>query len=105
MTGAPYLARFSRDVGHHCSFPLTLESTDALSGQHRWYPTSREKRARCGAPGLRDGTSSLVDFPSSIFPLRRESMARITRLSFIESAVAIGATAAWSFATPAATQT
>ena len=32
-------------------------------------------------------------------------MARITRRSFIESAVAIGATAAWSFATPAATKT
>src|ERR1700733_14304956 len=31
-------------------------------------------------------------------------MARITRRSFIESAVAIGATAAWSFATPAATK-
>src|SRR5271156_6696166 len=49
-TGAPYLARFSRDVGFHCSFPLTLDSSDALSGQHPWYPTSREKRARCGAP-------------------------------------------------------
>jgi hypothetical protein len=32
-TGAPYLARFSRDVGYHCSFPLTLDSSDALSGQ------------------------------------------------------------------------
>src|SRR5580698_2552178 len=56
MPGAPYLARFSRDVGYHCSFPLTLDSSDALSGQHRWYPTSREKRARCGAPGLGEGT-------------------------------------------------
>src|ERR1700678_477847 len=47
---APHLARFSRDVGFHCSFPLTLDSTDALSGQPLWYPTSREKRVRCGAP-------------------------------------------------------
>ena len=31
-------------------------------------------------------------------------MARITRRAFIESAVAIGATAAWSFASPAATK-
>ena len=52
--GAPHLARFSRDVGYHCTFPLTLESSDALSDQHPWYPTSREKRARCGAPGLRE---------------------------------------------------
>jgi hypothetical protein len=36
MTGAPHLARFSRDVGYHCSFPLTLDSSDALSGQHLW---------------------------------------------------------------------
>src|ERR1700683_4195476 len=45
-TGAPYLALFSRDVGYHCSFPLTLDSSDALSDQPRRYPTSREKRAR-----------------------------------------------------------
>src|SRR5271156_5569919 len=57
-TGAPYLARFSRDVGYHCSFPLTLDSSDSLSGQHRWNPTSREKRARCGAPVLCVGTES-----------------------------------------------
>ena len=30
--GAPHLARFSRDVGYHCTFPLTLESSDAPSG-------------------------------------------------------------------------
>jgi hypothetical protein len=30
-TGAPYLARFSRDVGFHCPFPLTLDSSDAPS--------------------------------------------------------------------------
>src|SRR5271156_3458690 len=40
---APYLAGLSRDVGFRCSFPLTLDSSDALSGQHRWYPTSRRK--------------------------------------------------------------
>ena len=56
MTGAPYLARFSRDVGFHCSFPLALDSSDILSGQHRWYPTSREKRARYGPPVLCEGT-------------------------------------------------
>jgi hypothetical protein len=43
-------------VGYHCSLPLTLDSSDALSGQHRWYPTSREKRARYGAPVVREGT-------------------------------------------------
>src|ERR1700722_590687 len=58
--GAPYLARFSRDVGYHCSFPLTLDSSDALSGQPRWNPTSREKRARYGAPGLCGGTRGLT---------------------------------------------
>src|SRR5271156_4337062 len=54
---APYLAGLSRDVGFRCSFPLTLDSSDALSGQHRWYPTSREKRARYGAPVLGLGIS------------------------------------------------
>src|SRR6202044_399288 len=54
-TGAPHLARFSRDVGYHCSFPSTLDSSDTLSGQHRWYPTSREKPARYGAPVLCEG--------------------------------------------------
>jgi hypothetical protein len=46
---APHLARFSRDVGFHGSFLLTLDSSDALRGQSRWYPISREKRARYGA--------------------------------------------------------
>src|ERR1700679_1877920 len=55
-TGAPHLARFSRDVGFHWSFPLTVDSPDALGGQHPWYPTSREKQARCGAPVLCGGT-------------------------------------------------
>jgi hypothetical protein len=58
-TGAPHLARFLRDVGFHSSFPLTLDSSDALSGEHRWYPISREKRARYGAPVLREGMRSL----------------------------------------------
>src|ERR1700684_3523217 len=61
-TGGPYLARFSRDVGWHCTVPLTLASTDALRGQHRWYPTSREKRARYGAPAFREGTRTAVLF-------------------------------------------
>jgi len=39
-------------MGYHCSFPLTLDSSDALSGQQRWNPTSREKPARYGAPVL-----------------------------------------------------
>src|ERR1700722_17658211 len=37
-----------------------LDSSDALSGQHRWYPTSREKRARCGAPVLRQGIRGVL---------------------------------------------
>src|ERR1700733_2203936 len=45
MTGAPYLARFSRDVGYHCSFPLTLASSEALSGQHRFPAFFREPDA------------------------------------------------------------
>jgi hypothetical protein len=39
--GAPYLARFSRDVGFHGSLTLTLDSCEALSSQHRGNPTSR----------------------------------------------------------------
>ena len=54
--GCPTFARFSRDAGYHCTFPLTLDLSEALNGQHRWYPTSREKRARCGAPSLGEGT-------------------------------------------------
>src|ERR1700679_1820324 len=58
-TGAPYLARFSRDVGFHCFFPLTLDSSDSLHRHTRWNPTSREKRARYGAPDLGEGTRGL----------------------------------------------
>jgi hypothetical protein len=36
-------------------FPLTLDSSEALSGQPQWNPTSREKRARYGAPVLGQG--------------------------------------------------
>ena len=51
--GAPHLARFSRDVGYHESRPLDCSCRiKAWSDQLR-YPTSREKRARCGAPGVR----------------------------------------------------
>jgi hypothetical protein len=32
-------------VGYHGSFPLTLDSPDALSGQHQWYPTQAKKPA------------------------------------------------------------
>jgi hypothetical protein len=39
MTGAPHLARSSRDVGYHCSFPLTLDLPDVLNGQHRAHPS------------------------------------------------------------------
>ena len=42
--GAPHLARFSRDVGYHCSSPLTLDSSDALSGQQRWFLPTRPSR-------------------------------------------------------------
>src|SRR5580658_6859658 len=77
MTGAPYLARFSRDVGYHGSFPLTLDSSDALSGQHRWYPTSREKRARYGAPvpceGIRAYEAEFVGVRRS-FPARGKTL-------------------------------
>src|ERR1700677_5114234 len=42
----PHICPVLADVGYHCSFPLTLDSSHALSGQHWWNPTSREKRAR-----------------------------------------------------------
>jgi len=32
-----------------------LDSSYALNGQHLWYPISREKRARYGAPVLGEG--------------------------------------------------
>jgi hypothetical protein len=41
------LHRKSGGVGYSCSFPLTLDSPHALSGDPQWNPTSREKRARC----------------------------------------------------------
>src|ERR1700679_158225 len=58
MTGGPYLARFSLDVGFRCSFPLTLDSSDGPSGQTQWNPTSREKRARYGPPVIGEGIRS-----------------------------------------------
>jgi hypothetical protein len=50
----------SRSFFARCGIPLVFPSDsrfiDRLSGQHRWNPTSREKRARYGAPGLGQGT-------------------------------------------------
>src|ERR1700691_4573620 len=80
MTGAPYLAGFSRDVGFHCSFPLTLDSSDGLSGQHRWYPTSREKPARYGAPVLGVGTGGTTVCPQ---PARSARLFRNERTSLV----------------------
>src|ERR1700678_2757710 len=59
IMGGPHLACFSRDVGFHCSFHLTLDLPDALSGQPQRYPTSREKQARCGPPVICEGTTLL----------------------------------------------
>ena len=60
LSGAAY-RKFgaSRSFFARCGIPLTflltLDASDALGDQNWWYPTSREKRARCGAPGLRVG--------------------------------------------------
>jgi hypothetical protein len=51
-TGAPYLARFSRDVGYHCSFPLTLDSSETLSGQHRGIPYLAKNERDMGHPSF-----------------------------------------------------
>src|ERR1700733_12656340 len=48
-TGTPHLARSSRDVGCH-SPNLAVPRSTGRKHQGSWYPTSREKRARCGAP-------------------------------------------------------
>ena len=70
-TGAPYLARFSRDVGfHEPQRPLPIGGRKRVassnpgsslesSNEALWNPTSREKRARCGAPviGCQEGIS------------------------------------------------
>ena len=47
--GAPYLARFSRDVGYH-GCRSTFFGSPGTANRGPWYPTSREKRARYGAP-------------------------------------------------------
>jgi hypothetical protein len=57
-TGGPYLPCCSRDVGYHGFFPLTPGSSDALSGRHWCYPTSREQEAKYGPPVLSDGIRS-----------------------------------------------
>ena len=70
--GAPHLAGFPRDVGYHSTFPLTLDSPDTLNSQHRRYPTSREKPARCGAPGLGEGVrTALKAVPFILFGILR----------------------------------
>jgi hypothetical protein len=54
MTGAPYLPDFGR-----CGIPRLstahppLATPFTLRGRGLWNPTSREKRARCGAPVIR----------------------------------------------------
>src|ERR1700733_11030952 len=64
--GAPHLARFSRDVGCHCSFHPTVDSSDALSDQHRRSPISREKRARYGAPKIPVASEGLLSISEPI---------------------------------------
>ncbi len=43
---APYLARFSRDVGFHRRCPRSASDESRVRGKEQWNPTSREKRAR-----------------------------------------------------------
>ena len=45
----PYLARFSRDVGYH-GCRSTFLGSQGIANRGPWSPTSREKRARYGAP-------------------------------------------------------
>ncbi len=52
----PISRSFFARCGLPVLFPRTFDSSDVLYGQHRWYPTSREKRARYGAPVLSEGT-------------------------------------------------
>jgi hypothetical protein len=51
---APHLFRpmyAEANMGHpSCYFGFAVGST--VAGERLWYPTSREKRARCGAPRL-----------------------------------------------------
>jgi hypothetical protein len=54
--GCPTSRSFFARCGIPPLRPLILDTSDAFSGQHPWYLTSREKRARCGAPGHREGT-------------------------------------------------
>ena len=39
-----------RPVGYHCTYPLTLESSDALSGQHRGIPHLAKNERDVGHP-------------------------------------------------------
>ena len=61
--GIPHLAKNERDMGHprflvglglpdvgHPSIAFEVVTTGGMEGGASWYPTSREKRARCGAP-------------------------------------------------------
>ncbi len=45
---APYLARFSRDMGD-ANLDVRCNYGERLAGEAQWSPTSREKRARYGA--------------------------------------------------------
>jgi hypothetical protein len=60
---APYLARFSRDMGFHCPILATSEFASSLKAndQASWNPTSRKKRARYGAPRVRWQSEFLID--------------------------------------------
>ncbi len=67
-TGGPYLARFSRDVGFHCSYPLTADSSDALYGRHRRNPYLAKNERDMGHPSLVREQEALV---RSLFFVRR----------------------------------
>ncbi len=56
VSGAPYFAPFKRGVGYHRCCPLSASDESRVRGEEQWNPTSREKRARYGAPVLCEGT-------------------------------------------------
>ena len=86
--GAPYLARFSRDVGYHRCCPQSASHESRVRGIMQWYPTSRENERDMGHPAFvrEPGPSSHYIFGSArpqVTPRNRNAIIRFARPEFL----------------------
>jgi hypothetical protein len=84
IKGCPISRSFFARCGIPQLYTQNLSSPPRASGQHQWYPTSREKRARYGAPGFVAvrKTSMVASFHAPAGRRSRWSTVRESRMKF-----------------------